>query len=246
MFKRLEGAVMIINTFLPLIAILVFSALGWAFVHTVREAAREPLAQIEGSIRRMEATIGSAKEAAGDLSDAVIKGVAKPIASAANAVDAIPVSIHVDLPPLRIPDAHLPLQPHVAVEGRPGIPPVEVRIWMSDVNVRMPTIPAIKLPEIRIPGLQGVKKMFADLFGILVRFVDVLKRIAGIGSLGHEAATVLAAAAGLIEALRKSTAWMLTASVVLLYMGAAWFLLSYVMWAHRRLRVGWSLVRGVG
>ena len=103
MFKRLEGAVMIINTFLPLIAILVISALGWAFVHTVREAAREPLAKIEGSIRRMEATIGSAKAAAGDLSDAVIEGVGRPIKSAADAVGAIPVSIRVDLPPLRIP-----------------------------------------------------------------------------------------------------------------------------------------------
>jgi 16S rRNA G966 N2-methylase RsmD len=117
---------------------------------------------------------------------------------------------------------------------------------MSHVNVRMPTIPAIKLPEIHIPGLQGVKKMFADLFNILARFVDVLKRIAGIGSLGQEAATVLAAAADLIEAIKKSTAWMLTAAATLLYLGVAWFLLSYAMWVHRRQRVGWALVRGAG
>ncbi len=246
MLKRLEGSVMVINTFMPLIVVLGITVLGWACVHTVREAAREPLACIDGSITRMEATIGEAKTAAGELTDAVIDGVAKPIQAAADAIGAIPVSIHIDIPALKIPNARLPIQPNVSVEGKPGFPPVDVRIWMSEVNVRMPALPAVKVPEVRIPGLQGVKKQFADLFDILARFVDVLKRIAGIGGIGREAAAVWAAAADLVQAVKVSTAWMLTTAITLLYLGAGWFLLSYAMWVNRRLRIGWALVRGGG
>jgi hypothetical protein len=246
MLKRLEGIVMIINTFMPLIVLLGITVLGWAFVHTVREAAREPLARIGGSIARMEVTIGEAKTAAGELTDAVIEGVAKPIQAAADAIGAIPVSIHIDMPALKIPNARLPIQPNVSVEGKPGFPPVDVRIWMSEVNVRMPTIPAVKLPEVRIPGLQGIKKLFADLFDNLARFVDVLKRIAGIGGIGREAAAVSAAAADFVQAIRAATAWILTTAITLLYLGAGWFLLCYAMWVHRRRRLGWALVRGGG
>jgi hypothetical protein len=245
MLKRLEGAVMIVNTLMPVIVILGITALGWAFVHTIRDAARDPLARIDASIVRMDATIVEARQAAGVLTYAVIEGVAKPIKATADAIGAIPASIRIDIPNIKIPNARLPIKPNVAVNARAGIPPVDVRVWMTDLNVSMPTIPGIRLPETRIPGLHEVKNALTDVFGIFARVVDVLKQIASIGTLGEEVTAVLAATADLVTAVRASTVWILTVARALLYLGIAWFLLSYAMWAHRRLRIGWALVRGV-
>jgi hypothetical protein len=241
MLKRLEGAVMIINTFMPLIVLLGMTALAWAFVHTVREAARDPLARIDASIDRMDDAISKARQAAGVLTYEVDERVAQPIKTAVEKISGIPVSIHITMPDLKIPDANLPLKPKVSA----SLTPFYVHVEMEKLRVRMPTIPGIKLPETPIPGLFQLKQAFIDVFDILARFVDVLKQIAGIGALGEEAATVLAATGDLVAAARQSTTGIVTAAVVLFYLMVGWGLLSYVMWAHRRLRIGWSLVRGL-
>jgi hypothetical protein len=224
MLKRLEGAVMIINTFMPLIVIFGMAALVWTFVHTVREATRVPLARIDASIGRMDDAITEARQAAGVLTHAVEERVAKPVKTALEKISGIPVSIQIDMPDLKIPD---------------------ISLKKPKLEIPMPTIPGFRLPVTPIPGLFLFKQVFHDVFDNLERFVDVLKQISGIGKLGEEVSTVLAATGDLIAAVKQSAAWIVTAVVVLFYLMIGWFLLSYAMWMHRRLRIGWALVRGM-
>lgn len=224
MLKRLEGAVMIINTLMPLIVILGMAALVWAFVHTVREAVRDPLARIDASIGRMDDAITEARQAAGVITHTVDERVAKPVKAALEKISSIPVSIQVDLPDLKIPD---------------------ISLKKPKLEIPMPTIPGFKLPVTPIPGLFLFKQVFHEVFDSLARFIDVLKQVSGIGKLGEEVTTVLAATGDLVAAVRQSAAWILTAVVVLFYLMIGWWLLSYAMWMHRRLRIGWALVRGL-
>jgi hypothetical protein len=209
---------------MPLIVILGMTALAWAFVHTVREAARDPLARIDASIDRMDDAVTEARQAAGVLTHAVDERVAKPIKTALEKISGIPVSIQVDMPDLKIPD---------------------INLKKPKLDIPMPNIPGFKLPVTHIPGLFQLKQVFSDLFDNLARFVDVLKQIAGIGKLGEEVSTLLAATGDLIAAVKQSTAWIVTAAVVSFYLMIGWWLLSYAMWARRRLRIGWALVRGL-
>lgn len=245
MLKRIEGAVMIVNTLMPLIVVLGGTLIGWAFVHTVKSAAAEPLARIDASTKRMKVTIDEAKQAAGVLTYAVIEGVVKPISDTAAQIEQIPASVRIAMPDINIPDARLRLQPHLEVKPRPGIPPVDVRLWMTDVDVKMPKIKGFAIPDTKIPGLYDVKKALADAFGIFGRFADVLKQIASIGTLGEEVTLALAATRDLIDGVAGRLATLVTVVTVLFWIGVAWFLLSYSMWAHRRLRIGWALVRGL-
>lgn len=245
MLKRLEGVVMIVNTLMPLILIGGLVLIGWALVHAVKSAAQEPLARIDASIERMEQSIGDARQAAGLLTHAVVEGVAKPIRETSKTIASIPASVHIKTPDISIPKANLPLKPNVEVKPKAGIPPVAVRVWMSDLSVEMPTIKGIAIPETPIPGLTEVKKVFGDVFGALEGFVDVLRRIASIGTLGDEVTQVLAATGDLIDAVAQATGTLLTVLLALFWFGVFWFLLSYVLWAQRRLRIGWALARGV-
>lgn len=224
MLKRLEGAVMIINTFMPLIVILGVAALAWTFVHTIREAARDPLARIGASIDRMDDAITEARKAAGVITHAVDERVAKPIKAAVEKISEMPVSIEVDVPDLKIPD---------------------ISLKKPKLEIPMPTIPGFKLPVTPIPGLFQLKQVFNEVFDSLARFIDVLKQISGIGKLGEEVSTVLAATGDLVAAVKHSAGWIVTVAVVLFYLTIGWWLLSYAMWMHRRLRIGWALVRGM-
>ena len=245
MLKRIEGAVMIVNTLMPLLVVLAAVLIGWAFVHTVKSAAAEPLARMDASIGRMDKTIDDAKQAAGVLTYAVIEGLAKPVRATAEQIEKIPASVKIAMPDINIPDARLPLKPHISVKPKAGVPPVDVNIWMTNVTVGMPKIKGFAIPETKIPGLSHVKQVFVDVFGIFGRFVDVLTQIASIGTLGEEVTLVLAATRDLIDSVAESTATLVTVIIVLFWVGVAWFLLSYAMWAHRRLRIGWALVRGL-
>ena len=245
MLKRIEGAVMIVNTLLPLIVVLGATIIGLAFVYTVKSAAAEPLARMDASITRMDKTIDDAKQAAGVLTYAVIEGLAKPIRATTEQIEKIPASVKIAMPDINIPDARLPLKPNVEVKPKAGFIPVDVRIWMTNLTVGMPKIKGFTIPETKIPGLSNVKRVFVDVFGIFGRFVDVLTQIASIGTLGEEVTLVLAATRDLIDSVAESTATLVTVIIVLFWVGVAWFLLSYVMWAHRRLRIGWALVRGL-
>jgi hypothetical protein len=245
MLKRIEGAVMIINALLPLIVVLVAALIGWAFVYTVKSAAAEPLARMQASVERMDKTIDAAKQAAGVLTYGVIEGVAKPIRATTEQIEKIPASIKIAMPDINIPDARLPLKPHVEVKPKAGLPPVDVRVWMTDLNVGMPKIKGFTIPETQIPGLADVKQVLTDVFGIFGRFVDVLTKIASLGTLGEDVTVVLVATRDLIDNIAQATATLVTVIIVLFWVGIAWFLLSYVMWAQRRLRIGWALVRGL-
>lgn len=245
MLKRIEGVVMIVNTFMPLILVLSAVLIGWALVHTVKSVAAEPLARMDASITRMNRTIGDAKQAAGVLTYAVIEGVVKPIRATTEQIEKIPTSVKIAMPDINIPDARLPLRPHVSVKPKAGVPPVDIRVWMTNLTVRMPKIKGFVIPETAIPGLSDVKRVFADVFGIFGRFADVLTQMASIGTLGEEVTQALAATRDLIDSVAKSTATLVTVIVVLFWVGVTWFLLSYAIWAHRRLRLGWALVRGL-
>lgn len=244
MLKRIEGAVMIVNTLLPLIVLLGAALVGWAFYQAVKSATAEPLARIDASITRMNGTIDEAKKAAGVLTYAVIEGVAKPIGDTAAQIGRIPASVTIAMPDINIPDARLPLKPHAEVRPRPGVPPVDVRLWMTDLDVRMPKIKGFALPETRIPGLADVKTALADAFGIFRSFADVLKQIASIGELGEEVTQILAATRDLVDRVAERVAALVTVVIVLFWAGVAWFLLSYAIWANRRLRIGWAMARG--
>ena len=245
MLKRIEGAVMIVNTLMPLIVVLGAILIGLAFVHTVKSAAAEPLARMDASITRMGKTIDDAKQAAGVLTYAVIDGIAKPVRTTAEQIEKIPASVKIAMPDINIPKARLPLQPHASVKPRAGFPPWDVNVWMTNVTIDMPKIKGFAIPETDIPGLSNMKQVLVDVFGIFGRFVDVLTQIASIGTLGEEVTLVLAATRDLSDSVAESTATLVTVIIVLFWLGVAWFLLSYAMWAHRRLRIGWALVRGL-
>ena len=233
--QRFHGLLLIGYGLSPAILAVVAILLSLSIVNDIRGLLAGPLDSFGMVVAEIKESATKTGEAIGNVVDPIAK-LNRKVNSALSAVSDIPTQVRV--PALPIPDANLPVNPDVKIQGsRPTI-------QMRNVRAPMPTIPSFTLT---IEGLKQVKTVLQDNFNIIGALNGIVEGIPNLNALRGEFQSLVDSTQQLISFMKSIGIKLLIIIILAVLIVAPWFYVVYVKpyfsWSFGYISRGWHLLQ---
>lgn len=234
-FQRLRGLLFIGYGLSPAILAIVAILLCLSIVNDVRGLLAGPLGSIGLTIAEIKESAARSGEVIGNVVDPIAK-LNQKVSSALSTANNIPTQVRV--PALPIPDANLPVNPDVRIQGTRPI------IQMRNVRAPMPTIPGFTLS---IEGLKQVKAVLQNNFNIIGALNGILERIPNLDALRGEFQALVGSMQQLSRLMKSIGIKLLIIFILAFLILAPWFYVvyakPYASWSLGYISRGWHLLQ---
>lgn len=227
MLNRLSGIVLIVNTLLPVL--LVGGLIGMYC------AVRGPVGQIITSVGEIRGQINIIKpeyDKAVVVINAKIEDSKERLARVGKTFGDVNRVVKAGFSRLNI-DTRFPQMPRIVI---PHL-----------IDLQVPQIPNINVPigDVLAAPFNGIRDALGFFVVIFTNMKDVANQVGTL--LKHPNIAKIKVEIGKIETagteLSEVGPWILTIVTVLVVVAVPWMVLSYALWAYRRLATGWALFR---
>lgn len=243
MVKRLHGLAILATALAPAILLIVVGLATWAAVSSVRSAALDYGAYVDGEVRSVTAAFDEAGAAFDDVGR-FVSGIASDVTTAVEGLGSIGPDVHLPVEAVRIPRtllADLPTVARIDLDPFPDFP------GYNPPDVYLPEIIVLEANalDFTIPGVEPLGQFLVDASAVSRSIgADIEDELGHLVTVPAPISNVAGATAELGANVRATfRTWLIVVAITLAVMVAAWITTSIgsVMFEVRR---GWAMLLG--